>query len=116
MRYGAYLLAMALTLFTRSGAAADASTVDRRLDQPFGEHEPYQRFLTDLQKAVAAEARGRVAYMVSYPLRARMVRIARRSTRPHSFWPATTRCCHQPARPPSVRSPMPPCSRTHRGL
>ena len=72
MRYCLGLLAIALTLFARSGAATDLSTVDRRLDNLFGEHEPYRQFLIDLQKAVAAEEHERVAYMVSYPLRARI--------------------------------------------
>jgi hypothetical protein len=72
MRYWLCLLAMALSLCARSGVAADVTQVDRRLDDLFGDHKPYQQFLTELQKAVAAEAHERVAYLVSYPLRARI--------------------------------------------
>ncbi len=46
--------------------------IDARLDLLFGEHDPYRAFLRDLQAAVAADQRSRVAAMVSYPLKARI--------------------------------------------
>jgi hypothetical protein len=43
--------------------------MDARLDLLFGEHDPYRAFLRELQAAVAADDRARVAAMVSYPLK-----------------------------------------------
>lgn len=46
--------------------------MDARLDLLFGEHDPYRAFLRELQGAVAADERSRVAAMVSYPLRVKI--------------------------------------------
>jgi hypothetical protein len=48
---------------------APAATTEARLDALFGGHEPYRKFLADLQRAVAAGDRQQIAAMVSYPLR-----------------------------------------------
>jgi hypothetical protein len=49
-----------------------AQGVDARLDQLFGEHNPYRSFFQELKTAVAAQDRTRVAGMVSYPLTVRL--------------------------------------------
>jgi hypothetical protein len=78
--------AVALLLLAGGAAAVPAAPppgtepIEGRLDTLFGSHEPYRRFLTDLQRAVAAGDRQQIAAMVSYPLRTRLagqpVRIA----------------------------------------
>jgi hypothetical protein len=50
-------------------AAAEGDDVDARLDLLFGEHDPHRNFFRELQTAVAANARERVAALVSYPLK-----------------------------------------------
>jgi hypothetical protein len=47
----------------------DTPSIESRLDLLFGSHEPYRKFLADLQRAVAAGDRDQVADMVRYPLR-----------------------------------------------
>ncbi len=54
------------------GVAGESAQVDARLDLLFGEHGTYRTFLHELQSAVAEHARGRVAEMVSYPLKTRI--------------------------------------------
>jgi hypothetical protein len=49
--------------------AAEGDDVDARFDLLFGEHDPYRNFFRELQSAVAANARERVAALVSYPLK-----------------------------------------------
>jgi hypothetical protein len=61
------LLAM-LIMVSVPLAAQDPQSVDMRLDRLFGDHDPYRLFLTDLQQAVAKDARAEIAAMVSYPL------------------------------------------------
>jgi|HubBroStandDraft_1064217.scaffolds.fasta_scaffold02351_4 hypothetical protein len=57
-----------LMLVSAPLAAQDPGSIDARLDILFGEHDSYRRFLTDLQQAVAKDARSEVAAMVAYPL------------------------------------------------
>jgi hypothetical protein len=66
------LLVLGLAAGPVLGLAAETAQVDARLDQLFGEHETYRNFLHELQMAVSEHARGRVAAMVSYPLRTRI--------------------------------------------
>jgi hypothetical protein len=51
-------------------APSGSTGMDVRLDLLFGEHDPYRAFLRELQAAVAADDRTRVAALVSYPLKA----------------------------------------------
>ncbi|MFT3808480.1 MAG: hypothetical protein QM698_01035 [Micropepsaceae bacterium] len=51
-----------------AATAPTAAEVDARLDTLFGSHAPYKAFLTDLQKATAAEDKKAVAAMISYPI------------------------------------------------
>lgn len=66
------VLVAACAAASRPGLAAETAQVDARLDLLFGEHEAYRNFLHELQIAVSEHARGRVAAMVSYPLRTRI--------------------------------------------
>ncbi len=65
------------------GAAdAEVSTTDARLDQLFGEHASFHAFLEELQAAVAADERAKVAGLVNFPLRTRIDgRVVRLHTR-----------------------------------
>ncbi len=54
------------------GPPQEGPSIESRLDTLFGSHEPYRRFLTDLQHAVAAHDRNQIAGMVSYPLKTRI--------------------------------------------
>jgi len=53
-------------------APSGSGGMDARLDLLFGEHDPYRAFLGQLQAAVAADERVRVAGMVSYPLKTKI--------------------------------------------
>ncbi len=53
-------------------AASASGDMDARLDLLFGEHAPYRAFLQQLQGAVAADERQRVATLVSYPLKVKL--------------------------------------------
>jgi hypothetical protein len=70
----AFLVAGFLAVTLAAAAPPDAPSgstgMDARLDLLFGEHDPYRAFLRELQAAVAADERTRVAAMVSYPLKA----------------------------------------------
>jgi hypothetical protein len=50
-------------------AAQDNQSIESRLDQLYGSHEPYRKFLQDLQHAVAGHNREQIAAMISYPLK-----------------------------------------------
>ncbi|WP_380179496.1 hypothetical protein [Kalamiella sp. sgz302252] len=65
------LVMLLLTLLLGVGTAYSATQqeVDQRLDFLFGSHQQYHDFLTDLQKAVAAKDKAKVAAMASYPLK-----------------------------------------------
>jgi hypothetical protein len=63
-----WLLAIAGS-YTPAIAVAEGEDVDARLDLLFGEHDPYRDFFRELQAAVAANARERVAALVNYPLK-----------------------------------------------
>lgn len=65
------LVILLLTLFIGMGNAFSATVeeVDRRLDFLFGSHQPYHDFLNELQQAVAAKDKAKVAAMASYPLK-----------------------------------------------
>lgn len=65
------LVILLLTLFIGMGNAFSATVqeVDQRLDLLFGSHQPYHDFLNDLQQAVAAKDKTKVAAMASYPLK-----------------------------------------------
>ena len=55
------------------GVAGETAQVYARLDLLFGEHETYRNFLHEVHaRGERARARGRVAAMVSYPLRTRI--------------------------------------------
>jgi len=59
-------------LGTPPEAPSGSPGMDARLDLLFGEHDSYRAFLRELQAAVAADERSRVAAMVSYPLKAKV--------------------------------------------
>jgi hypothetical protein len=64
------LLAAALAAMGAAGAATqDSQSIESRLDQLFGSHEPYRKFLQELQGAVAGHDRDQIAAMISYPLK-----------------------------------------------
>ncbi|MBS0377046.1 MAG: hypothetical protein JSS29_01060 [Proteobacteria bacterium] len=67
---GLFLYVCALPAQEKPDAAAAA--MDARLDQLFGEHASYHVFLAELQAAVAADERPRVAGLVQFPLRTRI--------------------------------------------
>jgi hypothetical protein len=76
-RYCCALLVAGVLFMTAALAAPPAAPsggtgMDARLDLLFGEHDPYRSFLQELQSAVAADERSRVATMVSYPLRTKL--------------------------------------------
>jgi hypothetical protein len=85
----ASLMAAALLLAAppapAQGAAPAAPSIDSRLDLLFGSHEPYRRFLADLQRAVAARDRDQIAAMVSYPLKTRIAGQAVTLSKPRQF-------------------------------
>ncbi len=62
-------LLLSVGAVAQAPAPEGAAAVDSRLDTLFGEHESYRNFLQDLQAAVRANARERIAAMVSYPLK-----------------------------------------------
>jgi hypothetical protein len=65
--------------------APDAGSIESRLDRLFGSHQPYRKFLADLQQAVAAGDRSRIAGMVSYPLKTRIAGHAVKLATPRQF-------------------------------
>lgn len=67
------------------GQGQDGLSVESRLDTLFGSHEPYHRFLTDLQHAVAAHDRNQIAGMVSYPLKTRIAGSSVSLAKPQQF-------------------------------
>lgn len=69
VRLAAAALAGVVLLAPAGGAVAQTvSETNATLDQLFGAHAPYQRFLAALQKAAAAGDKAAVAALVSYPL------------------------------------------------
>lgn len=64
------LAILLLSLFLGMGNVYAATTqeVDQRLDFLFGSHQKYQDFLGELQQAVAAKDKAKVATMIAYPL------------------------------------------------
>lgn len=46
--------------------------MNEKLDEHFGEHVPYRRFLENLRSAVAASDKDAVAAMIDYPFKARI--------------------------------------------
>lgn len=53
---------------TGSGLCATAQQVDQRLDFLFGSHEKFHNFFNDMQHAVGANDRAKLATMIAYPL------------------------------------------------
>ena len=71
MKSAASLFPLCMVLAMVSGGVAVAQTdqaTSARLDALFGEHEPYQKFLTALKAAVSADDKEAVAAMIAYPL------------------------------------------------
>jgi hypothetical protein len=64
---------------------AASRSIDLRLDALFGSHEPYRKFLHDLQRAVAAGDREQIAAMVSYPLNTHIAGRAVKLDNPRHF-------------------------------
>ncbi len=80
------VLGALLVVTGAAGAAAqDNQPIEARLDQLFGSHEPYLKFLQDLQRAVAAHNRDQIAAMISYPLKTHIAGRAVELSNPRHF-------------------------------
>lgn len=66
-------------------AAQDNPSIESRLDLLFGSHEPYRKFLQDLQRAVAAHDRNQIAAMIRYPLKTQIAGRAVQLDKPRHF-------------------------------
>jgi hypothetical protein len=66
------LITLCVALVTLPAMAQSDAEVSKTLDSLFGDHKPYQAFLAELQKAVAAVDKPAVAGMVGYPLKTKM--------------------------------------------
>ncbi|WP_026872945.1 hypothetical protein [Inquilinus limosus] len=75
MRQLLIALASAVCLSVGSPGPAGAQSVaevNSTLDSLFGDHKPYERFFTELKKAIAESDKETVASMVDYPFQARI--------------------------------------------
>jgi hypothetical protein len=79
------LLGLLPGAFAAAAPAQDGSPMDSRLDFLFGSHEPYRRFLQDLQHAVSAGDRNQIAGMVSYPFKTHLSGSAVSLANPRQF-------------------------------
>jgi hypothetical protein len=78
-----------ITLFVAvaplSTMAQSDAEVSKTLDSLFGDHKPYQAFLVELQKAVAAADKPAVAGLIGYPLKTKVAGKATTLHNAHEF-------------------------------
>jgi hypothetical protein len=66
------LIALFVAVASLPAMAQSDAEVSKTLDSLFGDHKPYQAFLAELQKAVAAADKPAVAGLIGYPLKTKV--------------------------------------------